>query len=275
MPRADFYADPQVYDVLHAGGTAADLRVLLKLGRRYTPAVKNPTWLEPACGTGRYLIAAARRGIRAMGFDISEPMVNYAREQAAASAVARRLTVFSAPMESFGDTGPVASHSVHLAFNLINTIRHLTTDRAMLAHFNQMAAALAPRGIYIVGLSLSAYGLEHPTEDTWRGRRGPLSVSQVVQYVPPAASGHDARRGSGSRVERVISHMTIRRGREESHIDSAYALRTYNLAQWLRLLDQSALRLVAVTDGDGKAATPVEPGYFLFVLAHAHEPRTR
>jgi hypothetical protein len=119
---------------------------------------------------------------------------------------------------------------------------------------------LAPGGIYIVGLSLCAYGLEAETEDVWRGRRGRTSVVQVIQYAPPAGSAGRAR------AERVVSHLTIRSPGGERHIDSAYTLRGYNLAQWRALVEKSPFHIRSVADSDGKPAEPAEPGYYLFVL---------
>ncbi len=266
QPTADFYADPLVYDVLHAPGTAGDVRVLRSVAKRFTPARAKQRWLEPACGTARYLLHAAKLGISGVGFDLSEGMIEYARARAREAGVLRRLRLRVASMESFVEACGLREGSVDFAFNLINTIRHLGSDRAMLAHFAEVASVLRRGGAYVVGLSLAAYGQEPVTEDTWKGRGRGLSVTQVVQYLPPAPWGGDARRGEGARQERVISHMTVRRGREESHIDSTYALRAYNLRQWTELLERSALRCDAVLDSSGKEARAKEPGYYLFLL---------
>jgi SAM-dependent methyltransferase len=267
-PRAsqDFYADPLVYDVLHGPGTASDVATLRRIARRFTLPRQTQTWLEPACGTGRYLIRAASTGVRSIGFDLSPAMVAFAQDRARERGVGRRVKVSVASMESFVEACGIKPRSVDFAFNLINTIRHLDSDHAMLAHLDEVAGVLRSGGAYAVGVSLCAYGLEPITEDTWSGKRAGLSVSQVVQYIPPPASGADARRGAASRLERVISHMTVRRGRTESHVDSTYALRAYNLNQWLALIAKSPLEIAAVVDSDGDEAEPREPGYFVFIL---------
>jgi SAM-dependent methyltransferase len=262
----DFYADPLVYDVLHAPGTAADVRVLRRMARRFTPARKVQTWLEPACGTGRYMIAAARLGVRCVGFDLSEAMVAFTRSRAREAGVGRRVRARVAAMEEFTEACGLRPRSVDFAYNLINTIRHLPSDAAMLAHFKEVATVLREGGAYAVGVSLAAYGLEPVTEDTWKGRGRGMSVTQVVQYLPPAPGGADRRRGEGARQERVISHVTVRRGREEAHLDSTYALRAYNLRQWEELVGRSALRIDAVVSSDGRDASAREPGYYVFIL---------
>jgi SAM-dependent methyltransferase len=267
MERADVYADPHVYDVLHGPGTAHEVAVLRRLARRYAGARQPQVWLEPACGTARYLLHAAKRGdVRCVGFDLSETMVAYARERARELGLSRRVRVCVAPMEEFAEACRVRAASVDFAFNPINTIRHLPSDRAMLAHLAEVARVLRPAGAYMVGVSLCAYGIEPITEDTWSGRRRGLRVSQVVQYIPPPGAGTDGRRGEGVRSERVISHLTVHRAGEEAHIDSTYTLRAYNLAQWLALIERSALEVAAVVDSDGRRAQPREPGYFVFIL---------
>ncbi|CAG0993628.1 hypothetical protein PHYC_02437 [Phycisphaerales bacterium] len=266
MPQdVDFYSIPRLYDILHARGTAHDVQTARGLQSRFVPRRPGPsTWLEPACGTGRYLRYASRRGIHGVGFDISRPMINFARRAKRGPLLSRvrkrgSLTFFTARMEDFDRTH--ALPPIDLAYNPINTIRHLTSDRAMVDHFRAVASVLRPGAVYLVGISLCAYGLESPTEDVWIGREGATRVVQVAQYLPATGS-----RGEAARAERVISHLTVTRGRREHHINSTYALRSYDLAQWEEIIDRAGLDVVGVTDGDGHHAVPMGPGYFLYVL---------
>lgn len=255
----DFYSIPAIYDVLHAPGTAGEVDAIIRLARRFHPpaAHRGAAWLEPACGTARHLRLAAKRGFRAIGFDHERAMIDYARAR-----LPRSARLFVAPMERFVlPRGPRAA----LAFNLINSIRHLPSDAAMLRHLGAVRRALDPGGIYIVGIGLAAYGLEAETEDVWKGRRGACRVTQVVQYLP--ASG---RRGR-ERDERVVSHLTVRAGRSVRDIDSTYTLFSYDLAQWRRVLARARFDVLAVADQDGHDTPPVEPGYALWVL----RPRPR
>lgn len=270
----DFYADAEVYDILHGPGTARDIAGLLRIERRFLgpmPARKKDArvWLEPACGSGRYLIAAARRGRRCYGFDIEPAMVEYAKERAAKLPRSAHPPVLSvARMEDF-DSEPwwAGAPQVHLAFNLINTIRHLRDDAAMRLHLGAMARVLEPGGIYVVGLHLTSYGREPITEDIWRGTRGTREVTQAVQYIPPSGP-----RGESARAERVISHLTLTRTRrdgtiEEGHRDSVYTLRAYSLDQWRKIVEGSGLREIASIDEDGEDSPPREGGYAMFVLS--------
>lgn len=292
MPRtrnpaehADFYASPAIYDILHTPGTAGEVAALERLARRFLSPQRAPsvsdgsapnnqrvhprstalTILEPACGTGRYLRVLASHGHAAIGFDRDPGMVDYA---AARLARHRKAMVFQADMESFAHAGAphgLAPSSLDLAFTPINSIRHLDSDGAVLAHFGQVARVLKPTGIYAVGISITAYGVEQPSEDIWRGTRGPCRVRQVVQYLPaPGSRGPRAR--PDDRLETVISHMTVRTPRHTRHIDSTYTLRAYDLPQWERLIARSPLEIAAVVDESGRDLTPAPPGYAVFIL---------
>lgn len=257
----DLYALPHVYDVLHAPGTSGDVEGLGRIARRFArrrsrgKSSRPDVWLEPACGTARLLRIAARRGYHGVGFDLSEAMIAYARRLAPPSPAAP-LRLFTADMTSFASM--LDRRSVHFAFNLINTIRHLPCDAAMLDHFEHMARVLAPGGVYAVGVGLCAYGLEPPTEDVWRGARGRCRVTQVIQYLPPPS-----RR---ERWEHVASHITVATPKQTQRFDSAYRLRTYDMDQWLHLVDQSALRGVAWVDEWGGDIIMREPGYGIHIL---------
>src|SRR5690606_35644929 len=58
-----FYDEPMLYDVLHGKGTAGEVRGLRHLADRLGLDPTGP-WLEPACGSGRYVRAAVARGVR-------------------------------------------------------------------------------------------------------------------------------------------------------------------------------------------------------------------
>ncbi len=253
-----FYDDPRVYDVLHTPGTASEVDGLERIERRFAGRTRGmPVWLEPACGTGRYLRVAAGRGRRVVGFDLSDGMIGYARESLKRRGHARRSRMFVADMGEFADHVP---WRVDLAFNLISTIRHLGSDAALLAHLEQVARTLAPGGVYAVGLGTCVYGAEMESEDVWTARRGSMGVTQVVQYFP--ARGAD-------RVERVVSHMTVRTPAGERHIDSAYTLRAYSLGQWYDAIAASPMRLEAVVEEDGRDVEAPASGYAVYVLRPA------
>lgn len=231
-----FYADPSVYDILHAPGTAAEIDALEKIERAFMPGrpEKSRLWFEPACGTGRYLKVAAGRGRRVAGFDLDPGMIAYAAGRAALV----KATLFKADMTGFASEARragLAPASADFAFQPVNSIRHLSSDKAMLAHLTEMAAILKPGALYVVGISLTDYDWLEPEEDVWTGARGTCRVHQLVNYLPPEPGTKRAR------AETVLSHLTITRPRGTEHRDATYDLRTYDEKQWRALVKRSPL----------------------------------
>lgn len=247
------YDDPAIYDLLFTPGTAAEVTGLERIARGWVRSAgayrgAAPVWLEPACGTGRYLRVLAARGHRVCGFDRSPVMVDYARARLRRIGLARRARVFVATMQNFASE--LDAGGADFAFNPHNTIRHLDSDAAMLAHFESMAQVLRPGGIYAVGISLTDYAHERPDEDVWEARRGRVRVRQVVQYLPPGS--WSPREKVYARREIVISHLTIERASGVELRDATYSLRCYDSTQWQRLLDRSPLRRAGLADGRGR-----------------------
>jgi SAM-dependent methyltransferase len=251
--RNGLYDDAEIYDILHAPGTAAEVTGLVRAAQRFVRRARPLTWLEPACGTGRYLRMLAKRGERVIGFDRSPGMLAYARERMPRPPRAR---LFEAEMTGFA--AGLGGRRVDVAFNLINTIRHLTSDAAMVRHLREVGRVLRKGGVYLVGIGLVAYAMEFPSEDVWIGSRGRVRVNQIVQYVPPLAEG--------DRWERVYSHLVITRGREEEHRDSAYRLRCYSRGQWEKVIQRAGLRVEAVVDAAGRDLVVGSSGYGVWVL---------
>lgn len=226
----------------------------MQMESRYVPTPHSRRlWLEPACGTGRYLRTARSQGINGIGFDLSPEMIAYARARAARTQANAREQYFVGSMTDF------ASHldrPISFAFNLINTIRHLGSDAEMLAHFEQIGQALAPRGVYAVGLSFSLYGHEQPSEDVWEGGRGQCRVQQVVQFTPPTRGRH----------EQVISHLCVTTPEGEDHRTCQYTLRTYSAPEFTELIDRSCLRMLDVIDEEMNSIALPELGYATVVL---------
>ena len=248
------YDDPGIYDILMTPGTAAELNVLQRIEKQLGCLRRRGTvWLEPACGTGRFLRLLASRGRRVIGFDRNAGQLAYARARLRNRGLLRRVRLYQAEMTAFDSQ--LRPASVDFAFNPVNSLRHLLTDDAMLSHFEQMARVLRPGGLYTVGISLRDDVQTTPEEDVWVAARGRCRVTQLVTYLPPEGQGARARR------ETVISHLMVERPGRTDHHDARYELRTYRVREWARLLARSSLRRLAVLDARGRPfqAGPSEP----------------
>ena len=247
--KRGLYADPVLYDILYTPGTAAEVTALEKVERHFaggSSLKKNRLWLEPACGTGRYLRVAAGRGRRCLGFDIDVRQLDYGRDRKMRPDGASPPRYHLGDMKDFATACGLEPGSVDFAFNPVNSLRHLQSDRAMIAHFAQMAAVLKPDAVYVVGISLTDYTWLSPEEDLWESVRGGCRVSQLVNYLPPEPG---TRRG---RTERVVSHLTVTHGQDTQHWDDAYDLRCYDRRQWDQLVEKSAMQTLGSFDGQGR-----------------------
>lgn len=242
------YSDPGLYDLVHHDGTDDEVWFLDRLSKEHGCGIKMA--LEPACGTGRYLVGLLRRGWAVEGYDLSETMVSFARRRLARwgkrAKVARGEMTAYRPTRRFG-----------LIFNLLSTFRHLMTDREALAHLKLMAGALEPDGIFVLGLDLSLYGQDEPDEEVWSCRQGRRQAKHVVMSLPPEPE---------TRRERVINFVTTIVNKRERVLESAYDLRSYDAAQLAALINSSPLRIVKVYGYDGKPAALDGPERALWLV---------
>lgn len=275
-PRPDLYAEPALYDILYGPDTWREIDALERIekaiaGGGRASLRRDRLWFEPACGSGRYLRVAAARGRRAAGFDLSADMLAYAanrRIRSRSRAATRAPRYFQADMIDFL---PAASRaglrpgSVDFAFNPVNSIRHLESDRAVLAHLGQVARMLRPGAAYVVGISLTDYDFLLEEEDLWTAARGSCRVTQLVNYLPPEPGTNLAR------AERVISHLTVERPRGIEHLDHTYVLRTYDQRQWRGLVRRSPLARAGTYDARGRLAGPGPHAYQYEVLTRPRD----
>ncbi len=222
--------------------------------------------LEPACGTGRYLAVLRSFGWRVLGFDADRRMIRYARQ--AVRSIARQDrppgALWVARFDAFASR--VRLGSVGLAFCPINSIRHVAGDGEMVRHLRAVGRCLHPGGVYAVGISLSAYGLEAPSEDVWVGRRDGVRVKQVISFTP-APGGSVRRRG-----EKVVSVLEVRQERKTETRSSAYSLLSYSRREWESVVGRSGLRIIGVVNEGCSPYDPGEIGYAIWVLARPDHP---
>ena len=227
-----FYDCPQWYDIVHALGTAAEVDQLERINETFGTGGRR--WLEPACGTGRFLRVLARRGYKTVGYDTSPAMLEYAPARLAARG--QRAALALGDMATFTRPG-----AFDFAFNLINTFRHLLEPLHALNHLNAVARSLRPGGVYLLGIDLADYDDPEQGEQVWTARRGRCKVRHLTFNVPP---------NRRTRRERIVNRLIVDRPSGRECFESQYVLRSYNLPEWLNLLEESDLHCAASFDFD-------------------------
>lgn len=264
MPRyeaIDWYDTPRWYDLvfdegtereaefleavhaLHATGEArADSRSRSSRSRAPATSARHPLRvLEPACGSGRLVAELARRGHRVHGFDLNGRMLDFARARLAKRGL--RASLALGDMSAFRARG-----SFDLAHCLVSTFKYLLDERAAASHLRCVARALAPGGLYVLGLHLTDYASRSRSRERWGARAERSTVVCNTQVEP-------ARRAQ--RLEDVRTRLVVTTNGRELRSETRWSFRTYDVRELKRLLARvPALTHVATYDFTHDVATP-------------------
>lgn len=222
MPRyetLDWYENALYYDMVFDADTPNEAAFLEAVHKRHGQT-RGKRMLEPACGSGRLVAAMARRGYSVTGFDLCQPMLDFARDRLRKRKLNARLV--NAPMEDFAFSRPF-----DIAHCLVSSFKHLLTEEAAQAHLRCMANALKPGGLYILALHLTKYSRRSCERERWVGRRRGTEVICNIQGWPP-----DRRK----RQERVRARLNVTRNGQTRHYQSEWLFRTYSHRQLKALL---------------------------------------
>lgn len=219
----DWYEQPRDYDIVFNADTRKEADFLEALAARHglgRAFERGARVLEPACGSGRLVEELAARGQRVTGFDASASMLRYARERLARRGLRAKLV--QARLEDFALRGPF-----ELAHCLVSTFKYVLDETGARAHLAQVARALAPGGLYVLGFHLSDYADRRRTRERWQARRARVHVTCNIQSWPA-----DRR----TRLERVRSRLLVRGDGAPRRYETSWDFRTYDAAQFRRTL---------------------------------------
>src|SRR3954470_5929276 len=125
-----------VYDQFHPAGSDADAAAAF-----LAELAGSGPGLELAIGTGRVALPLAALGVPVDGIDISPRMIEQLRAKPGGEQIA--VTV-----GDFGDVGVEASYS--LIYVVLNTFFALLTQPRQVECFANVAAHLAPDGVFVI-----------------------------------------------------------------------------------------------------------------------------
>jgi SAM-dependent methyltransferase len=118
----------------------------LPLIEAYAQRTGSPL-LELGCGTGRLLVPLAEAGYVVTGVDLSPEMLRLARAKAEAAGVSDRVTLIEGDYAGAPLDGPY-----RLAFVVMNTFLHLTTQERQLRALRHWREHLAPGGLLVIDI---------------------------------------------------------------------------------------------------------------------------
>lgn len=210
-----FYDYPAYYDIVFGADWQTELRFLKRCFRAYVSGEVKSVF-EPACGTGRLLYRLAKLGFQVSGLDLNDKSVAYCN--ARLQRLGYSPSVVVADMCDFQLSRPVDA-----AFNMINSVRHLSSEEAIHQHLRHMVAALRAGGIYVVGLHLTPTRGTPLEEEVWQAQRGVTRVKTRLKTTE-----RDLRR----RVESCALTLDVNTPRHRWRLEDTLLFRTYTWPQW-------------------------------------------
>ena len=216
----DWYETPLYYDIVFDEDTRKEAAFLHAIHQRH---VKRPTGrlLEPACGSGRLLVAMAKRGFTVYGFDASAGMVEFAKKRT--KTFGPQVKVQQQSMQEFS-----YRMQFDMAFCLVSTFKYLLTEAHAQAHLQRVAESLRPGGIYAVGFHLTHYGRDRAERERWVQSRGSTHVTCNIQVWPP---------NRRTRLEQARSRLIVKdSAKPVRRYETNWHFRTYSKEQFGSLL---------------------------------------
>jgi SAM-dependent methyltransferase len=227
-----YASQPQLYDIAFSWDTSEEVDwLLLRLGDDCT------TVLEPACGSGRFLVAFGRRGIDAVGIDNSPAMVQLANERLRAERLPGLAAL--ADMTAF-DLGRLFDG----AFCPVDSLAYLLDASQLIRHLDCVAKYLRPGSRYLVQLEL-----RNPVDpwsgvrpSIWEAEREGIRVRTTwrVEEID-LENGFEFQRGtieclSGPEAGRVL--------------DEVHRMAAWTPERWAEAIAASPFHYRAIYDGD-------------------------
>ena len=226
------YDYPKYYDLVYGSDWKAEYNFLGKCIDRY-PDVDVQHVFEPACGTGRILYRFGKADYAISGLDLNEKSIDFCNRRFKRHGLPE--TAFVADMCDFQ-----LPTSCDAAFNMVNSFRHLGTEKQAVAHFNAMRDAMSVGGIYVLGLHLSPLKGETCDQESWSASRGHLTVNSSMWLVD---------RNLGKRYEDYGMRFSVYTPTETKQMENVIRFRTYSAKQFTNLIDKiQDLEIVATHD---------------------------
>jgi len=241
---ANLYDYPRYYDLVFGSDWKAEFDFLRQA---FDTFARKPVRrvFEPACGTGRLLYRFALAGYQVAGLDLNPRAVEYCNQRLKRHG--KRAAAFVGDMASFKLPRPVDA-----AYNVINSFRHLLSEREAVGHLRSIAAALRPGGVYVLALHLTPTKGTPIAAESWSSRRSHLAINTHLRT-------HDLDRRR--RTERCTMTMDVYTPTRTFRIVDQLAFRTYTRQQLFRLLAKAQqLELAATFDFTYCVDEPIKIG---------------
>ena len=217
------YDHPKYYDLVFGADCAAEIKFIIGCARAFAKGSTSRLF-EPACGTGRLLFSLAKKGYDVAGLDLNPHAVQFCNDR-----FARKewdAPAFVADMSDFQ-----VKRKYDIAFNTINSFRHLPSEKTARNHLVCMGDAVRKGGLYLLGIHLTPTAVAPSETESWSARRGHLSINTHMWTNS---------RDSKKRIEKFGIYFDVHRPSGAFRIMDELVLRSYKPQQMDKLIKSSA-----------------------------------
>lgn len=240
----DWYKeDVSLYDIIFQTDTSREVAMLESICQLYGPVHaecidqqrREARILEPACGTGRLIVALRQLGYTVTGIDISSAMLSYTQDAVKDKGLSGpRCQLMCADMCDFK-----LEQQVHFAHCMVSSVKYLLSEQLLARHLLCMHSALVQGGLYVIAMHLVDYDYHKGggERERWIEKRGHTTVDCKIFSSAP---------NPYTRIEHVDTYIDVHEAQHTGQGDvtthsrflhTAFDMRTYSCRELFNTLD--------------------------------------
>jgi SAM-dependent methyltransferase len=216
------YDVPGFWDLAFQDETRPEAEFIEAAIAKYLPGREQSSLqiLEVGCGGGRQVLELTGRGFSVQAFDLNPVCVEFVQRRLRRTG--RSATVWQDDMQSFH-----VAKRCDLAHCLVNTFRHLTSEKAARQHLQAVAESLRSGGIYLLGFHLLPPDAAEEDCERWTVCHRGVRVTTTVRVL-----SFNRR----TRLETVRFSLKVTKGNHVQRFRTDHTLRIYRADQFRSLL---------------------------------------
>ena len=197
---------------------------------------KGSAILDMGCGFGRHAIGMAQRGHQLTGLDFNPRYLEIAADDSAAAGVT--VTWEAGDMRAIGHKGEFAG--VYSYFTSFGYFSDEENEQVL----DQVAAAMQPKGRFLLDVMNRDWILTHPQQRNWQQRDdGALHMEESALEL---------------RTSRIVSRQILIDAKGGPQVTKEYFLRAYTCAELSALLARHGLLVQRVYGGPDRSEYSTE-----------------
>lgn len=170
---AKLYDLPQYYDIAFSWDITQEIELFRKIFEKHVP-FKVKEILEPACGTGRFMLNLPKYGYNITGYDNNPNMIMFVKRRIIEAGLQTKANVKTADMRR-----TQFKTKFDAAINSINSVGYLTADNDIIMHFRNTGNSLREGGVYVIHLACAWDKLPTHVNEGWILERHGVRVKTI------------------------------------------------------------------------------------------------